>query len=809
MRSSAVLVVAVLLAAGSPLDAQPAPPVCSARAVPVTVRAEGLSELVGEIVISCTGGSVSPAGQPVPLARLSLTLNTSLGNAVVPGGSQSDAALIVDNPAPGNQVLQDGQQTPNLTGVGDGLDYNNPDAAANMGQRVPNVFQGTARGRNALFWIGVPIDPPGTVGTRILRIANVRARVADSTGAVVRATLTSPELNLAAVSVDVATIQPGLLYAQPDRTLYTGIAGAAAYPVGTAVNPDLPSFPANPSPSFQILFAEGFPNAFKTRTAAQGTDSNPFPDPREQAALGENNFAETGYFNPRIGFGLSNYGTRLGVLFSGVPANVRLFVRSTTGMGTSSTLHGVGIRDCIGPAAPAPAINGLYEVALTNGSGVFCAEIARHSESSAETAVFDGFLSIPGGAVSPGTIFSDLSLVPTSFYPPGFGSSNSILPVFHRPADPVRQWQSMQVAGRLFGQGDPAANQIQISRAPAFQNGIFVETGTNTILSTNVIVINSLAPRPATITPVLRSGPAAQREATVGWISATQSQANTPLTLNIQANPAGLAPGTYTAGVRISTPPPNETVNEIPIQLVVPEPGPRSSAPAVVGAADYAPAVVAAGQAAVVFGAGFGPAQLAGLQLSDGRVATSLAETRVLFDGQPAPLIYAISGQVSALVPFGVAGRTFTEMRVEYRGVRSPPVFLRVLPSMPGLFTADSSGFGQGAILNQNNSFNSAANPASPGDVVVLYGSGAGQTNPAGVDGQVAALPLPVFTQPVRVFIDGQEAELLYAGPAPGLVEGIFQVNARVPPNTRRAAEVHVIIGGFRSQPGVTLAVRP
>jgi uncharacterized protein (TIGR03437 family) len=93
----------------------------------------------------------------------------------------------------------------------------------------------------------------------------------------------------------------------------------------------------------------------------------------------------------------------------------------------------------------------------------------------------------------------------------------------------------------------------------------------------------------------------------------------------------------------------------------------------------------------------------------------------------------------------------------------------------------------------------------------VLFGSGAGQTDPPGVDGRLAGAPLPVLTQEVRVLIDGEEADVVYASPAPDLAEGVLQVNARVPANVRRgrSVEVEVIVGDFRSQPGVTLAIRP
>jgi uncharacterized protein (TIGR03437 family) len=55
-------------------------------------------------------------------------------------------------------------------------------------------------------------------------------------------------------------------------------------------------------------------------------------------------------------------------------------------------------------------------------------------------------------------------------------------------------------------------------------------------------------------------------------------------------------------------------------------------------------------------------------------MATELETTKVTFDGIPAPLIYALSGQVSAIVPYEVAGRSQTTVQYEFNGVRSNTV---------------------------------------------------------------------------------------------------------------------------------------
>ena len=61
------------------------------------------------------------------------------------------------------------------------------------------------------------------------------------------------------------------------------------------------------------------------------------------------------------------------------------------------------------------------------------------------------------------------------------------------------------------------------------------------------------------------------------------------------------------------------------------------------------------------------------LQVSNGTVTNSLAGTQVLFDGVAAPMIYTLKGQVSAVVPYAVAGKTSTQVQVQYQdGFRTP-----------------------------------------------------------------------------------------------------------------------------------------
>ena len=92
--------------------------------------------------------------------------------------------------------------------------------------------------------------------------------------------------------------------------------------------------------------------------------------------------------------------------------------------------------------------------------------------------------------------------------------------------------------------------------------------------------------------------------------------------------------------------------------------------------------------------------------------------------------------------------------------------------------------------------------------MVVFYATGAGQTNPAGVDGTLAAVPLPAPAGKVSVTIGGTNASVLYAGAAPGLVAGLLQVNVRIPSSLPSPAALLLNIAGASSQPGCTVAIK-
>jgi uncharacterized protein (TIGR03437 family) len=227
-------------------------------------------------------------------------------------------------------------------------------------------------------------------------------------------------------------------------------------------------------------------------------------------------------------------------------------------------------------------------------------------------------------------------------------------------------------------------------------------------------------------------------------------------------------------------------------------------------AASYSQEAVSPGELVAIFGSYPGLVTAAGIQLdASGLVATSLAGVRVLFDGVPGPMAYANADQVNAVVPFGLSAAS-TEVRVEFQGQLSGPVTMALAPSLPGIFAVDGSGVGQGLIFNQDGAANSAANPAAQGSVIVFYATGVGALSPPGQDGAVVtadSLPLPVL--PASATVGGQPAQVLYAGGGEGMVEGIIQVNLRIPDGVPAGpAEVVLRIADRTSQPGLTVALQ-
>ena len=240
---------------------------------------------------------------------------------------------------------------------------------------------------------------------------------------------------------------------------------------------------------------------------------------------------------------------------------------------------------------------------------------------------------------------------------------------------------------------------------------------------------------------------------------------------------------------------------------------------AVVSAASYASGPVGLGELVSLFGAGIGPATPATFVVNNGYVTQSLANTSVTIDGKSAAMIYVSHDMITVQVPYDATIGTQRDVVVLSNGATAQGK-VDLAAAAPGLFTFDSSGVGQAAALTYSMktsllSLNGAANPLHAGDIAVLYLTGEGDydTSVTPRNGYVVPVnmnPLPELNPLPVVTIGGAAATVQYAGPLPGGMLGVMQINAAVPAGVSpgSAVPVTVDIGGAVSQAGVTLFIK-
>jgi uncharacterized protein (TIGR03437 family) len=211
-------------------------------------------------------------------------------------------------------------------------------------------------------------------------------------------------------------------------------------------------------------------------------------------------------------------------------------------------------------------------------------------------------------------------------------------------------------------------------------------------------------------------------------------------------------------------------------------------------AASFVATSVAPGEIVALRGYGIGPTT----GVSTTTPTTQLGGVQVSFDKFAAPLFYAQSGQINVQVPWEIAGQTSTTVQISYSGVAPAGTPVVVTPSLPGIFY----------VNNSDGTRNSPSNPAKPGDFISIYGTGGGTLNSPGVTGQTWGLTAPLSNLDLApaVFVGGEHATVLYAGSAPGLESGIFQINAQLPSNLSATASLYITIGNASSA-AVSIAV--
>jgi len=437
----ALAIVALIAGLTVPVSAQTTPLQCTANAgSPPFVRSQGLAELVGDIIIDCTGGTTTAGGAQVPAQNISITLNTNVTSKLTATtttagltANMSEALLIVDEPSsaanPTRPLLNCGQNGadngPQGPGVCSLISTGNAAQAydgtvgstsfnATAGTNRPNVFQGrqavgqsTQNGQQIVF-LSVPFEAPSTNGgTRRFRITNIRANAnslggsANAFSVQIQAQISITGIALANPIQTVGLIQNGLTvtnfgaklnYLQCDNgTNGSNIFGTGIPQVlaagGAPTNTISTSNSTGSGYTHGLRFTEGFAYSFKPRNISEQLANTGFGSGLTGAT------APTTY--PQYGGGINRTGT------AAVGGTTADFNQNYVG---GSYFTETGFTHQAAATAVNPGTNppvGVGSVAITPGTTTFTTGstgIANAGTVSAGTRLAMQIASIPNGA---------------------------------------------------------------------------------------------------------------------------------------------------------------------------------------------------------------------------------------------------------------------------------------------------------------------------------------------------------------------------------------------------------------------------
>src|SRR5258708_31943016 len=598
----------------TPLIEAQLPFTCTANAAtPPLVRGEGITELTGDLLLTCTGGTVTPPGVAVPTANIQIFLNTAMTSRLL-SGSNTEALLIVDEPtvagaagAGGTGAIAPQSPCPMGTvcpmwGLGASVGANGLsayDGAAHtfggVARTNHNVWCGRQVSNNSgsIVWLGIPVDAPGTVrANRVFRITNVRANASGlfppgpirPPTAITSTTAISPPwalpLNNFSAQFTVGFAANSLLSSETAVTTLQQCAsvnasgGTLALASGGTGNAGV------------VTMSEGFAQAFKVRNIStwDGATGTPGATPAAQAVPGFvlSTATETGFYSPVAidpVAGLADFGTRLKIVFNNVPTGAHVYVPATLTTGSGTGLYSnLGASAFASPVTDplAAGYNGhltlvlvtsesasfvqatagsfgtaLSEVSITAGSGQAVYEVVTEDPSAAESAVIPVTVAYLANPGAGSPAIGPVATATVSFAP----TINDFVAELNTV--PAPRFYNTTAAGNLFS---IAACVTTFSASP--QTLAFS------------YVVGGAAPAPQTIStgslsPASGVSFTASTGAGCGWLMLLPASGTTPANLTASVNPTGLAPNNYSCAITVTAPTASNSTQVVHARLAV------------------------------------------------------------------------------------------------------------------------------------------------------------------------------------------------------------------------------------------------
>ncbi|WP_155121611.1 BACON domain-containing protein [Bryobacter aggregatus] len=286
------------------------------------------------------------------------------------------------------------------------------------------------------------------------------------------------------------------------------------------------------------------------------------------------------------------------------------------------------------------------------------------------------------------------------------------------------------------------------------------------------------------------------------WLSVTPGAATAPATIEIRANPAGLAAGNYSSSIVITSFGVSNSPVVVPVTMAITSNQPVTSVGGIVNSASAPSTQIAPGSLFSIYGIRLATETVApsGIPLP-----TTAGGVKVEVNGVAAPLFYVSEGQINAQMPYEIEVGNATVV-VTTNGVAGKATVIPIQASAPGIFLNPNST--RALVQNEDYSLNGATNPAKVGTYITGYLTGQGVLDnpvPTGMSAPLAPLSIP--QAPVSVSIGGVPAKLYFAGLTPGLI-GVFQINVQIPELPAGEHPLQVKVGSSNSNAATIIVGR-
>ncbi len=292
---------------------------------------------------------------------------------------------------------------------------------------------------------------------------------------------------------------------------------------------------------------------------------------------------------------------------------------------------------------------------------------------------------------------------------------------------------------------------------------------------------------------IYSTSPVAFQAAGSGFASVTPASGTTTQNLTVSVDPSGLAVGAYSATITVTASGITNSPLTISVKLNVFSTGPLFTSVGVVNAASFLAGPMAPGSLFTVFGTGLAASQpSARPDFQAPRTQTSVDGASMTIAGIAVPLEYVSPLQINAQVPFEVAPGQ-QPLTLTVNGI-STTAQVTIVPAAPAIFLVH----GRGAILNQDFSLNTAANPAGPGSTVQVFFTGQGLVTPPVATGAPAPATVSSTNAITTATIGSKPATVAFSGLAPGMI-GLGQANVEVPSLPTDDYPLVLTVGGTAS----------